>query len=134
MKITGINNLGVGYAIENGKKIFVEKSAIGDIVENGKIVSNGDNRKKVICPYYEQCGGCNLLHLSEKDYYDFKSKLSHNAEMIKIKEGTRRVANFKVKNGKIGFYKKNTQQLIKIEKCLLLTDNINNLLKKMNNF
>lgn len=156
VRIDKINSQGNGVGIHNGKKVFVEKTAVGDVVETEIIKENKDfivaEVKNIIaksndrtipkCPFYDKCGGCNLLHLSEQAYYDFKINIAleaakhagfnpDNITLIKVGDGTRRRASFKVINGKIGFFEKNSNRIVEINSCLLLTKEINNILPKI---
>ncbi|MDR2526862.1 MAG: methyltransferase [Rickettsiales bacterium] len=134
MEIIGINNLGIGYGVVNDKKVFVEKTAVGDIVENNVVVKESKNRQKVACPYYAECGGCNLLHLSDESYYDFKSKLCKCDNIIKIGKCARRRATFNFKNNSFGFFKIKSNEIVEINNCLLLKDEINAIILKLKNF
>lgn len=91
IEIIGINNYGNGYGLYNDKKVLIPKTYIGDIVEYDivrenkeyifakikNIVSKSKNRidYQKVCPIYDFCGGCNLLHLEENIYYNFKKLL-----------------------------------------------------------
>ncbi|MBN2874556.1 MAG: class I SAM-dependent RNA methyltransferase [Spirochaetales bacterium] len=69
---------GDGLGHHDGKAVFVPGSAPGDELEvrvvdtkpgyeRGEIVgivSPGLDRVEPVCPYYGDCGGCNLMHLS----------------------------------------------------------------------
>ena len=37
-----------------------------------KYISTSDNRVVPACPYYEVCGGCNIMHMSYCAQLDFK--------------------------------------------------------------
>ncbi|GMO57154.1 MAG: class I SAM-dependent RNA methyltransferase [Rickettsiales bacterium] len=131
MEIVEINNVGVGYGIVDNNKVFVEKSAVGDIVKDGLIVKKSSRRQEVLCPYYERCGGCNLLHLSDEEYSNFKKRLCKNADIIKIGYNARRRVVFNYKDGKLGFFEKSTNTITEINNCLMLEPQINEILPKL---
>ncbi|MDR0423500.1 MAG: methyltransferase, partial [Rickettsiales bacterium] len=110
----------------------VEKSAIGDVYENNILIKKSQNRQDILCPYYDKCGGCNLLHLIEKSYHDFKSKLCKTDNVIKIGFNTRQKVRFQIKNKKTGLFEKGTHNFIEIKNCLLLRPEINNIIHKLN--
>ena len=72
------NHLGNGIAKHDDKTIFIPQTVKGDIVniKINKLTKNiafGDlisyekkssNHIKIKCPYYKECGGCDLLHVS----------------------------------------------------------------------
>jgi len=150
---------GIGYI--NNKIVFVKNALPGENVkvkvtrENKKFYegvvieyySKSSDRVEVECPYYKFCGGCDIMHMSYNFQHDFKfnkvkdiiKKFVH--EDIKINEVSydelfyyRNKATFHVKEG-IGFYKDKTYDLINIDKCMICSNEINNvlgILKKMN--
>jgi 23S rRNA (uracil1939-C5)-methyltransferase len=149
---------GIGYI--DGKIVFVKNALPGESVrvkvvrENKKFYeavvfeyySKSDERVKVNCPYYEFCGGCDIMHMN----YDFQ----HNYKVNKVKDIIRKFvkddinvvdisydsqfnyrnkATFHVKAG-IGYYKEKTYDLIDVDKCMISSSEINNtlsILKKM---
>ena len=93
------------------------------------------------CPLENSCGGCSWRHLSESDYQALKnerfkkclSKLKiedgkFNAPVF-IPDGVRRRATFafeyKKKKLTFGFNQKGSHQIVDIEKCPLLTPELN---------
>ncbi|MDR3290030.1 MAG: methyltransferase [Rickettsiales bacterium] len=133
MEIVGINNVGIGWGLLDGKKIFVDKTAIGDIIDNNVIVKKSKDRQEILCPYYEKCGGCNLLHLKDEVYYDFKKRLC-GSDVVKTGYGMRRRVVLNEKNGKLGFFQKNTNELVEIDNCLMLSPEINAIISKVKTF
>lgn len=154
--ITGIDHFGRGIAHINKKIVFVYNAMIGEVVDIKIIVEKknymearvleykikSEERKKVACPYYNECGGCNILHLTYKQTLEFKQNkikelLNKNKiiydKKIDIIENEhpfyyRNKASFKIVNGKIGFYKEKTHDLIEIKECMVVNPEINKVL------
>lgn len=96
-------------------------------------------RVKADCEHYNMCGGCSLRHMSAEEQNRFKGDLIKNnlAKYGRIDVSNVNVVNSDVSNyrnkasfvvssekGKIflGFYKKNTHEVIRINKCLINDD------------
>ena len=108
VKIDNINNYGNGCGIYNNKKVIIPQTCPGDVVdfdiikENkdfitakvNKFISLSQNRidYNKVCPIYDLCGGCNLLHLNDEIYYQFKKdilgKIISKLNNVDIKEAT----------------------------------------------
>lgn len=93
------------------------------------------------CKYFALCGGCSLQHLAKPEEYKFSlvteaiKKISFNGILHPLKQisiNTRRRVQFKVSNKRISFSKWHSNEAVHIEKCLLLDDKINNLIKPLN--
>ena len=150
---------GIGY-IEN-KITFIPNTLINEIVDVeiikdtskyyiGKVINYiklSDKRIKVKCPYYELCGGCNLLHLSYKDQIEYKkNKLNNilkkfanidtNIEILENKNifGYRNKIDLKIVNGLWGYYNNSTHDFINIDNCLLASDSINEVINNKEYF
>jgi len=84
--IESLDHQGRGIARINNKVIFIENALPGEIVDinitkekkrysEGSVIRHIKNSKKridPICPYYNICGGCNLMHLSYEEQLKFK--------------------------------------------------------------
>ncbi len=93
------------------------------------------------CKYYNQCGGCDLQHAL--NYFDYKFNLCKKKfeeisfkgqlfPLIEIPCGVRRRATFKIFNNKLGFNKRNSNEIIAVERCIVVEDQINNLITPLN--
>lgn len=161
-EITGLENEGAGVAKINGMIVFVSKALIGEkvrvrIIEikknfaRGKIVEileKSDKRTESLCPYYEECGGCNLRHQNSLENLKFKKekvevalkkigKLDVKVDDVvpSFKEDNyRNKVSFKVEESRIGFYGESTYQLIDIDNCMLADSNINDALLVIRNY
>jgi len=99
------------------------------------------------CPYCLDCGGCDYI---ETPYSEtLKIKINDVLELLKSNDakprninnigitGSPKVFNYRnrcqlhVINGVAGFFKKKTHDLIKIQKCLMLDDLINEKISKL---
>lgn len=155
--ITNLENEGSGVCKIKGVITFVPKALESEkvlvrITDKKKSFARGklvrvleENEKRIVpdCPYYNECGGCNLRHQTSEENLKFKKEKVINAlkrigkidvkvdNVIKsFKENNyRNKASFKVEEDKIGFYEEGTYRLIDIKNCMLLSDKINEALK-----
>lgn len=160
VKIEKLDHFGRGITKIDNKICFVEGALTDEVVDaeivkekskylegkTTKVIDSSKYRKKVECPYYDVCGGCNLLHLSYDEENKFKEmkvaeilKRYGNKENIKInsicfgeKSGYRNKVVLHGSDGKLGFYKEGSNELVQIKSCMLLPDIINKLIDKLN--
>lgn len=161
-KIENQDHFGRGIVHNKGKTIFVEqalKNEICDIVivdENKKYTSSkvlelkkvSQERVKVLCPYYDSCGGCQLLHQSYESQLLFKTnkvqELMEKFANIKKEKVRPTLGNvpfsyrnkvfYHIEKDKLGFYQRKTNDLIKVDRCLLVDDKIQELTKQLQNY
>ena len=136
--------------IENGLKddeviiriTSVKKKYAKAVIE--KIIKSSPERVKPLCPYYDFCGGCQLMHQDYSDQLRFKE--------LKVKELFSRYTSFdnikinrilfgKDSNyrnkvifhgtDKLGFYKEKTNQIIEVPGCMLIEKELNDIYKKV---
>lgn len=105
-----------------------------------KIINKSDRRQCVKCKSFNECGGCSFLHLSfdeeKKKKIDFIYKLFNTnvKEILTNNEyNYRNKATFHVKNGMIGYYSENTNNLVEFDNCLLLDERINEVYSVLKN-
>lgn len=159
MKVLRLDHYGRGIINENGKTGFIKNALIDENIEYSLIkdkkkyfegettsIDNiNPNRVNPQCPYYKNCGGCNLLHMAYNYQLKFKqnkvidilTKFSDiNKDSIEIESTNqfnyRNKVTFHIKNNKLGYYKNKSNKIIKINKCLLLDNKINNLIDIIN--
>lgn len=161
-KIERLDHQGRGITYINGKIAFVKDTLPGEeielkiIKENSKLIEaeptsflkESQLRVNELCPYYKECGGCNLLHMPYEEQIKYKqSKIVDimkkyadiNSEVIKQivpcdrQFHYRNKVTLKVKE-KLGYFKEKTYELIPIEKCLLVNDKINEIIKILNGY
>lgn len=109
-----------------------------------EILVSSDKRVCPVCPYYYNCGGCNLLHMEYDEAFSYKvSKVLDLFNRFKIEYKSlnkykathnlfyRNKISLKVVNGKIGYYKEKTHELIAIKECKLARKCLNQILKEL---
>lgn len=155
MKIEKLDNKGRGITYYNDKIMFVTSALPGEdidiknIKDNNKFYEadidkiNTTSKNRVIpkCPYYELCGGCNLMHMNieyQEEYKERKltellkkySNIEKEIKFIKndIELFYRNKLTLKIENGVWGFYNASTHNIIEVSKCLLASTPINNIL------
>ena len=160
VEIIRFDHQGRGIGLLNNKITFIKGAIPGEIVEctitndkknyqEGKIIKiikESNTRIKPICPYYNTCGGCQLMHINYDEQLKFKQEKIENIihkytdNSIKINNIIKcdNMYNYRNKatihvNKKIGFYKENTNEIIDIKYCYLLDNKINDILKKLQN-
>ncbi len=161
-EIIGLENEAQGVCKIHGMIVFVPKTLVGEKVRvriteikknfaRGKVVEIIKSSKKRVtskCPYYDECGGCNLRHQKSEENLIFKKekvetalkkigKLDVKAEstLPSFKENNyRNKVSFKVEGKRIGFYGEGTYQLIDIDYCLLAQNEINDALNVIKSY
>ena len=167
IKRLGINGEGIGYY--NKLAIFVNDAIPGEgvNVEVTKVEKNmafakileykkkSINRIDVKCPYYKDCGGCNVLHIKYEEMLKLKRDLiieslqrytKINPKSFEIREtiASPKVFNYRnksqvpVRKNLDGFYetcmiKAKSNELINVSDCLINDELINKLNKEILN-
>ena len=158
--IDRFNHQGEGICIINGQVVFVKGALDGEKVKicidhvSRKFVSahvldflsRSVDRDDVKCPYYKSCGGCDIMHMNYNKQHNFKmnkvkdiiKKFVHEDFLINSLEFDsqffyRNKATFHVKDG-IGFFKEKSYDLISIDKCMISSHEINNVLSLLKSF
>lgn len=149
IEILDFDDLGSGLGKINEKVCFVKNGLPKEILkvkivkenknysncEIENIILKNKNRINPICPFYQECGGCNFLHTTKSLENKFKIKkgekfLGKIEKFYETREfNYRNKVIFHVKNGDIGFFKEKTNELVSINYCYLLNDKINEVLK-----
>ncbi|MCE2964347.1 MAG: hypothetical protein LW855_00945, partial [Alphaproteobacteria bacterium] len=153
LSITHLGAMGDGAAAYQGQTVFVPFTAPGDTIhaaiEPGNrarlldIITPSPDRAAPHCPVFGQCGGCQLLHLSEETYRSFKQnilfevarRLDVNPAVLQpvvlIGEGARRRIDIKIAVHKgivrMGFFAAKSHELVDITECLVTTPGITTL-------
>ncbi len=155
MKINRLDDFARGISTYNDKIIFIdnalpdEEVTIKDIHEYKKYYEAlSDSIKEVNpsriipkCPYYDKCGGCHTMHFSYNLALEFKkNKVSNilkkyaNIDInINITQNDKELfyrnkITLKVVNYEWGYYSLKTHNFIKVSKCLIADNAINEIL------
>lgn len=155
LEIKRLDHHGRGIVYEDSKIVFVDNALPEEVVEievlreNSKYkdarvknyIVKSDKRVKSKCPFYEECGGCQLRHMSYDDTIAFKKNkleeimkkyagIEPKIEIIKSdnRDLYRNKIEVKIENGVLGFYKKRSHQIAEIDRCLNAEEAINLLL------
>lgn len=152
--IEALDHFGYGIAHINNKVIFVENALPGEVVKIEIIedkknyskasvleyIKKSNERVEPICPYFNICGGCSLMYYNYEETLNFKkkkiqelilkNKISYDLNNIEIvkNEGSlnyRNKVSLKIANGKIGYYKNKTHELVEINECKIANKEIN---------
>lgn len=139
-----VKSEGIPYFVENllpGEKAKVRttrkenaKFGSGEVI---KLISESKSRIKPICPNFDKCGGCDLLHLNYDDELKFKLKMVNETMQrighldFRFKEimGANSLYSyrnkvqipFKMRNGivKYGFYQRKSHEITEFKRCYL---------------
>ena len=151
---------GYGVGEVKGRKFLVRYAAPKELVEVDvlretriyteavvkRVKIEGEGRRQAPCKYYMQCGGCQWQHIEYDrqlmakadillDAFERigKIKLSSVSGVLPSKEefGYRTRVQFKVKDGKLGFFAWKSKDLVPVEECLLAHPKINQLIPSL---
>ncbi|MBO5096388.1 MAG: 23S rRNA (uracil(1939)-C(5))-methyltransferase RlmD [Bacilli bacterium] len=161
MKVERLDHYGRGIIKIDGKIGFIENALenedieIDIIKENKKYFEgkskliNNKNKARInpICPYYDNCGGCHLMHMNDELQKEFKTEKIKNIinkfldnevkvnDVVKLNDlNYRNKVVLHVENNKLGFYKDKSNDLIDIDKCLLLNDKLNEIINILKDY
>ncbi len=158
VEILKLDHSGRGIGKLNNKTIFIPNTLPDEIVtiknkvekkkfieaEVDEWIKTSEKRIKPVCPYYGICGGCDLMHM------DYPQQLQYKKG--KICDILTRFSNFSTDlvkkiisdedvfyrnkvvfhiNEACGLYKKKSYDIIPVENCYLVHEEINNLLEKL---
>jgi 23S rRNA (uracil1939-C5)-methyltransferase len=127
----------VRVKIEEEKKDYLKASVL-DIIEPSP------DRINPACDYFGVCGGCHLQFLSYNKQVEQKeqilrdclkrlAKTDKNLSVSLIPDNPwnyRYRAQLKIAHGKMGFYREKSREVVDIDRCPLLTEELNRHLKK----
>lgn len=158
-KIEKLDNFGRGISHINNKIVFISNALEDEVVDAtttysnkkfdeakvNEIIEGSRMRIKPICPYFDICGGCNLLHMNYDDQLKFKYNkvkdiiFKYLKENIKVNDviysnqfNYRNKASFEVKE-KLCYKMRKSTNLVDINYCYLLDKNINDIVHVLNN-
>lgn len=148
--IDRMDHFGNGIGNINGKIIFVKGALTGETVDVtitkdkksfmegtiNTIIYKSSKRVEPFCKYFGVCGGCSLCHLNYENTLEYKKERVKNIlskfdipkiNVIRNENDLyyRNKIELKIVDGKLGFYEKNTHNLIEIEECKVTKKSIN---------
>ncbi len=151
VKIEDYDHEGRGIAIYDGFPIFIEKALLNEtllVTINyinssyakayiNKIVIPSPFRNDNVCPYYNECGGCNIFHMDYEEQLRFKKNMviktfKNVARMdVEVADVVRNphpyhyrnkiIVPFGKRNGHVisGFYEAKSHNIIPQDNCLI---------------
>lgn len=159
VKIENLDHNGRGITRVNNKITFIKNALSGEIVDikiikekknynEGEVVHLIEKSKNRIipkCPYYNECGGCDLMHMDYSFQLKFKEekvknilkKYANLEPQIEIYPSNKEF-NYRNKitlheqNKKVGFMKKSSNEILEIKECKIADEKINEYIKKLN--
>lgn len=157
--IDRLDDYGRGITKLDDKTCFVSNALVGEEVNieinnikskyieaNSKeVINKSSNRQVPKCPFYLTCGGCNIMHMNYDSQLEFKKNkvegILHKFANIDgvVKDiipsdefNYRNKVTLKVINNKLGYFKDKSNDLVAIDKCLLVSNKINEVINKLN--
>ena len=161
LEIEKLDHFGRGITRVNNVPVFFFFCVVGDIIDIDIVKSKKNYMEGVIkkfikksskrvnnpCIYNDRCGGCNLLNISHEEALIFKENRlkeilsKFKLDNIKINNieysnnfNYRNKITLHINNKKIGLYEKRTNDIVEINKCLLVSDDINTYIDKISKF
>ncbi len=165
IRIEKIINGGFGLGrLENGRVVLLQGCLPGETVSfevigkkknffQGKvlrILAPHPERREPPCPYYGQCGGCDLQHCGYEEQLRIKDNIvreliqrhtfSRNSESFQLHSPLRspremayrqRIRLQLDKNGRLGFLHFRSHDIIPIRECLVARPELNSILQEM---
>ena len=152
IKIIDMDHSGNGIGKIDNKVIFIPKTITNDLCDIeikkeyknynigrlNKIIKKSNDRVDNICPYYNNCGGCNISNLNYQKQLEFKLNKVKNIfkKYLNIDIATNIIGSKKESQyrNKITYHKDKylglisiDNSVIDIDKCLLVSDKVNSL-------
>lgn len=146
-----LNYDGLGVCKVDGFPIFVDRMLVGEVGEvkitklsknygNGeliKLITTSTDRVKPICPIFDVCGGCEIMHLSYVAQLEFKRKAANETlkRLGKVNFEVKKIVGmedpyyyrnkvqipYQMRKGKVicGFYKRGTHEIASFDDCFI---------------
>ena len=154
--IDRLDHQGRGITKVDEKITFVKNALPNELVDikitrsnskiNEAIITNiekkSDIRIEPICKYYNECGGCNLMHIPYEEELKYKeNKIRQVIEKFttidssKVKKiignnikDYRNKVTLHVKDKKLGYYNNKSNEITNIDKCYIVDEKINKII------
>lgn len=162
VKIESFDHQGRGIAHNDNKTIFVTDALPGEevIVELinikkkymdarvKKYITTSSDRIKPECPYYDKCGGCDIMHIPYEKQLEFKNNKIKDImrkfasvdesiieDIIPCQNNTfyRNKITLQVRE-ELGLFEKKSYKVVNIDKCLITNNKINELIEVLNTY
>lgn len=160
VKVEKLDNLGRGIARIDNKIVFIENALPEEVVDI-EIIKDKKNYslarrirldkkskyRREVCPYSDFCGGCDLISLEYDKQLEYKQNkieelvIRNLGEDIKINNiiydkdfAYRNKILLHIMQEKLGFFEQMTNNIVDIDKCLLVNDRINSLISLIREF
>jgi 23S rRNA (uracil1939-C5)-methyltransferase len=122
-------------------KVLAEKKQYLE-AETLEVLQASPDRVEPSCPYYDRCGGCDLMHLAYPAQVEAKAAWTSQAlrrldapearTVVSPAEwGYRHRVRFQVRDGVIGFFARASHDLVEVEHCPVAAWGVNGLLEKV---
>lgn len=162
LEIIDFDYKGNGVAKYDGRVVFLDGGIIGDKVlakltdekksfykgKVLKIIEKSKDRVKSNCPYSHRCGGCDFLEYKYNKQLEWKEEKVQN-DLLRIGGVDAKINNIigmenpyyyrnnvqlQVRDEKMGFFEKNSKNIVEIDNCLIAKEEINNVIKLLKNW
>lgn len=158
LEISGIVKGGRGLARTDTGPVFVEGALPGELVRAEiterkrswasartlEVLRPATERTPAPCPYYGECGGCDWQHIRYPSQVQFKEQilaecLSRIARISlplrKSITGSAFGYRWRVRlrtddRGQVGFFRRRSRALIPVDRCLILTPHLNQIVRR----
>ncbi|MBB5021128.1 TRAM domain-containing protein [Desulfurispira natronophila] len=107
-----------------------------------EVLLSSERRISPRCPYYLECGGCDLMHLDYDEQLHLKKQMLH--EVLKgqgvdvspsLTASTpwhyRHRAQLKVRRAQVGFFARHSNTVVNVKECLVLAESLNQAREKI---
>ena len=151
VKVDNLSHDLKGIARVDSKVTFIDNALPGEVVDikiieekkkfnRGKVISyieKSKDRKENICPYFDKCGGCSFsgtINYKKNiliDIFKRYANMDINPNVISGNKDFeyRNKISMKVNNGKLSLVEEQSTDFVDIDKCLLVNDSINSIIK-----
>lgn len=134
-----VNSVLPGEVVEVSSPVKVRGALFSETV---KLIKASEKRRIPFCPCFGVCGGCDWLYISYENQVELKRNIYKESfrkiasltplpdpEIITSPEtGYRIRARVQISNdGRLGFFRKNSNDIVVLQSCPLLSDNLNSL-------
>lgn len=155
LKVDFVGHKGDGVAHLNNNPLYVPYALEGEVItvkgngprrEIDKIITPSDQRIEPICKYFGTCGGCQLQHMGESAYLEWKMALVTEPlsrvgislkpdAILTYANASRRKCVFNAQRSSkgmlLGFNEKSSSAIVALDSCPVLVPSINEQLDKI---